>query len=205
MAENGDNLAGGYGQGGVDTVLSVGDVAREAEALARAVPRAEILSLVADELLLHLRPAVTSPLCATSRSRPRSPRASLSSGPTAPASRRSSRCSARSRTARPRRRRCTRCHEAVAERKAQGCRHRLYPAGQFSLSRHDGRGKPVDGRLSAGRSREGASGGGARIFALRPSRTDAAPSEAGVLSGGERRLLEISQGADHGSAGAAGR
>ena len=54
MSENGDNLAGGYGQGGVDTVLSVGDVAREAEALARAVPRAEILSLVAGEPLLTL-------------------------------------------------------------------------------------------------------------------------------------------------------
>ena len=54
MSENGDNLAGGYGQGGVDTVLSVDDVAREAEAMARAVPRAEILSLVAGEPLLTL-------------------------------------------------------------------------------------------------------------------------------------------------------
>jgi len=54
MAENDNNRAGGYGQGGVDTVLSVGDVAREAEAMARAVPRAEILSLVAGEPLLTL-------------------------------------------------------------------------------------------------------------------------------------------------------
>ena len=54
MAENDNNRAGGYGQGGVDTVLSVGDVAREAEAMARALPRAEILSLVAGEPLLTL-------------------------------------------------------------------------------------------------------------------------------------------------------
>ncbi|MBO6633408.1 ABC transporter ATP-binding protein [Parvibaculum sp.] len=42
---NGRNFAGGYGEGSVDTVLSVGDVAREAEAIARTVPREEILAL----------------------------------------------------------------------------------------------------------------------------------------------------------------
>lgn len=54
MGESDKTLAGGYGQGGVDTVLSVGDVAREAEAMARAVPREEILSLVAGTPLLTL-------------------------------------------------------------------------------------------------------------------------------------------------------
>ncbi|MEX2248119.1 MAG: ABC transporter ATP-binding protein [Parvibaculum sp.] len=52
--EKNKGLAGGYGQGNVDTVLSVDDVAREAEAMARAVPREEILSLVAGTPLLTL-------------------------------------------------------------------------------------------------------------------------------------------------------
>lgn len=47
----GPRLAGGYGEGGVDTLLSASDVAREAEAIARAVPRAEILSLATEPLL----------------------------------------------------------------------------------------------------------------------------------------------------------
>lgn len=54
MGEKDKGLAGGYGQGGVETVLSVGDVAREAEAMARAVPRADILSLAAGAPLLTL-------------------------------------------------------------------------------------------------------------------------------------------------------
>lgn len=44
-------LAGGYGEGGVDTLLSASDVAREAEAIARAVPREEILNLATEPLL----------------------------------------------------------------------------------------------------------------------------------------------------------
>ncbi|MEX0839403.1 MAG: ABC transporter ATP-binding protein [Parvibaculum sp.] len=52
--EKNKGLAGGYGKGNVDTVLSVDDVAREAEAMARAVPREEILSLVAGAPLLTL-------------------------------------------------------------------------------------------------------------------------------------------------------
>lgn len=47
----GPRLAGGYGEGGVHTLLSASDVAREAEAIARAVPRAEILSLATEPLL----------------------------------------------------------------------------------------------------------------------------------------------------------
>ncbi|MGB6087013.1 ABC transporter ATP-binding protein [Parvibaculum sp.] len=50
-APKGPRLAGGYGEGGVDTLLSASDVAREAEAIARAVPRAEILSLATEPLL----------------------------------------------------------------------------------------------------------------------------------------------------------
>ena len=49
MADEPKSLAGGYGEGTVGTVLSVGDVAREAEAMARAVPREEILSLAKGE------------------------------------------------------------------------------------------------------------------------------------------------------------
>lgn len=48
------SLAGGYGEGTVDTVLSVGDVAREAEAMARAVPREEIAALAEGSPLLML-------------------------------------------------------------------------------------------------------------------------------------------------------
>ncbi len=44
-------LAGGYGEGGVDTLLSASDVAREAEAIARAVPREEILNLATEPVL----------------------------------------------------------------------------------------------------------------------------------------------------------
>lgn len=55
MAEKGapkePRLAGGYGEGGVDTLLSASDVAREAEAIARAVPREEILNLATEPLL----------------------------------------------------------------------------------------------------------------------------------------------------------
>lgn len=46
--------AGGYGGGTVDTVLSVGDVAREAEAIARAVPREEIAALSKGEPIVSL-------------------------------------------------------------------------------------------------------------------------------------------------------
>lgn len=44
-------FAGGYGEGGVDTLLSASDVAREAEAIARAVPREEILGLASEPVL----------------------------------------------------------------------------------------------------------------------------------------------------------
>lgn len=55
MAEDRNKgLAGGYGDGTVGTVLSAGDVAREAEAIARAVPREEILSLARDEPLVRI-------------------------------------------------------------------------------------------------------------------------------------------------------
>ncbi len=55
MADEKDKgLAGGYGGGNVDTVLSVGDVAREAEAIARPVPREEIVALAGDAPLLTL-------------------------------------------------------------------------------------------------------------------------------------------------------
>ncbi|MEQ8268902.1 MAG: ABC transporter ATP-binding protein [Parvibaculum sp.] len=55
MAEDRNKgLAGGYGDGTVGTVLSAGDVAREAEAIARAVPRDEILSLAKDEPLVRI-------------------------------------------------------------------------------------------------------------------------------------------------------
>lgn len=47
-------FAGGYGEGNVDTVLSVGDVAREAEAIARPVPREELVALAGDAPLLTL-------------------------------------------------------------------------------------------------------------------------------------------------------
>lgn len=49
-----DKRAGGYGGGTVDTVLSVGDVAREAEAIARAVPREEIAALSKGEPIVTL-------------------------------------------------------------------------------------------------------------------------------------------------------
>lgn len=52
--EKDKGLAGGYGDGTVDTVLSVGDVAREAEAIARPVPREDILALAGVEPLLTL-------------------------------------------------------------------------------------------------------------------------------------------------------
>lgn len=54
MADETNNLAGGYGEGTVGTVLSVGDIAREAEAMARAVPRAEILALAKGQPLVHI-------------------------------------------------------------------------------------------------------------------------------------------------------
>jgi branched-chain amino acid transport system ATP-binding protein len=47
--------AGGYGEGGVAPAMSVGDVAREAEALATQVPREDILALAGDAPLLELR------------------------------------------------------------------------------------------------------------------------------------------------------
>ena len=54
MAHEPKNLAGGYGEGTVDTVLSVGDVAREAEAMARSVSREEIAALAKGAPLLSL-------------------------------------------------------------------------------------------------------------------------------------------------------
>jgi branched-chain amino acid transport system ATP-binding protein len=53
MADEG-KLAGGYGAGSVDTVLSVTDVAREAEAIARAVPREEIAALAGGQPIVAL-------------------------------------------------------------------------------------------------------------------------------------------------------
>ena len=47
-------LAGGYGLGTVDTVISASDVAREAEALARSVPREEILALAGGDPFVAL-------------------------------------------------------------------------------------------------------------------------------------------------------
>jgi branched-chain amino acid transport system ATP-binding protein len=47
--------AGGYGEGGVAPAMSVGDVAREAEALATQVPREDILALAGGAPLLELR------------------------------------------------------------------------------------------------------------------------------------------------------
>jgi branched-chain amino acid transport system ATP-binding protein len=54
MADEPKNLAGGYGEGTVDTVLSFGDVAREAEAMARSVSREEIAALAKGAPLLSL-------------------------------------------------------------------------------------------------------------------------------------------------------
>ncbi|MDZ4379794.1 MAG: ABC transporter ATP-binding protein [Parvibaculum sp.] len=54
MADEPENLAGGCGEGTVDTVLSVGDVAREAEAMARSVSREEIAALAKGAPLLSL-------------------------------------------------------------------------------------------------------------------------------------------------------
>ena len=54
MADEPKNLAGGYGEGTVDTVLSFGDVAREAQAMARSVSREEIVALAKAEPLLTL-------------------------------------------------------------------------------------------------------------------------------------------------------
>jgi len=47
--------AGGYGEGGVGSALSVADIAREAEEMARTVSRDEILALVEGEPLLETR------------------------------------------------------------------------------------------------------------------------------------------------------
>lgn len=47
----GGKFAGGYGSGGVDTLLSVSDVAREAEAMARPVPREKIIGLATEPVL----------------------------------------------------------------------------------------------------------------------------------------------------------
>ncbi|MDX5367188.1 MAG: ATP-binding cassette domain-containing protein, partial [Alphaproteobacteria bacterium] len=49
-----DKRAGGYGGGTVDTVLSVTDVAREAEAIARAVPSEEIAALAKGDSIISL-------------------------------------------------------------------------------------------------------------------------------------------------------
>lgn len=54
MADEPKNLAGGYGEGTVDTVLSFGDVAREAQAMARSVSHEEIVALAKAEPLLTL-------------------------------------------------------------------------------------------------------------------------------------------------------
>ncbi|ABS63590.1 ABC transporter related [Parvibaculum lavamentivorans DS-1] len=54
MADERKDLAGGYGEGTVGTILSAGDVAREAEAIARTVPREEILALAKGEPLLAI-------------------------------------------------------------------------------------------------------------------------------------------------------
>ena len=54
MADEPKNLAGGYGEGTVDTVLSLRDVAREAQAMARSVSREEIVALAKGEPLLSL-------------------------------------------------------------------------------------------------------------------------------------------------------
>jgi branched-chain amino acid transport system ATP-binding protein len=47
--------AGGYGEGGIAPAMSVGDVAREAEALGQAVTRDELISLAGGTPLLELR------------------------------------------------------------------------------------------------------------------------------------------------------
>lgn len=49
-----DKRASGYGAGTVGTILSVGDVAREAEAIARAVPREEIAALAKGDPIVAL-------------------------------------------------------------------------------------------------------------------------------------------------------
>ncbi len=49
-----EKRAGGYGAGSVDMVLSVTDVAREAEAIARAVPREEIAALAKGDPIIAL-------------------------------------------------------------------------------------------------------------------------------------------------------
>ena len=77
--------------------------------------------------------------------------------------------------------------------KLRSAGHRLHPAGQLGLPRHDGRGEPVDGRLPEGhapirrRRRPSASSRSTTALAARRSQP------ARVLSGGERRLLEISR------------
>ena len=47
--------AGGYGEGGIAPALSVADIAREAEALGQAVAREELLELAGGEPVLELR------------------------------------------------------------------------------------------------------------------------------------------------------
>ena len=48
-------------------------------------------------------------------------------------------------------------HSAQLQQQAQGCGHRLHPAGQVGVPRHDGGRESVDGRLPDGFGRRGAS------------------------------------------------
>lgn len=52
--KNDKGFAGGYGEGTVDIVLSAGDAAREADALSRPVPHEDILALVKGAPLLSI-------------------------------------------------------------------------------------------------------------------------------------------------------
>ena len=78
----------------------------------------------------------------------------------------------------------------VPQREAADARHRLHPAGQVGVSGHDGRGEPVDGRLSPG-SPANARNAAERVFDGYPRCRGAPPASGKARRGGERRLLEI--------------
>ena len=85
-----------------------------------------------------------------------------------------------------------RCDAPVVQREASLGRHRLHPAGQIRVSRHDGGRESLDGRLPDGPHGE-AKLAAERCSTSYPRLAARRKHPAKVLSGGERRLLEISR------------
>ena len=181
----------GYGYGDVTSIMSVDDVQREAERIAEHAPTIGALEalvkgdsfLIIDDMRVRLR----------ADGNPARFLAARRQGPVALPDR-AERCRQVDGAAFDLRLRHgdERQHpgerqgnlQAVVQRQAQGRRHRLYPAGQFRVPRHDGGGKPLDGRLPQAQIGGSARGGRQDLRQIRPPRPAAA--SAGARAVGRR-------------------